>query len=103
VQSADSPGLIRMANVIVTLKIMPESPDVELADLESKAKEEIADFTGETETKVEIEPIAFGLKALNIFFVMDENKGTTDFLESKITEIDGVNSVEVTDVRRAVG
>ena len=44
-----------------------------------------------TETKTEQEPIAFGLKALKIIFVMDEAKGSTDELESKIKEIEGVN------------
>jgi len=36
-------------------------------------------------------------------FVMDEAKGSTDDLEKKISEIDGVNSVEVVDVRRTIG
>lgn len=92
-----------MANVIITLKIMPESPDVDLNELENKVMKEIISFVGKTETKTEIEPVAFGLKALKIIFVMDENKGSTDELESKINNLDGANSVEVVDVRRAIG
>jgi len=92
-----------MAKAIVTLKIMPESPDVDLNLVQEKVMKEITIFAGETETKVDIEPIAFGLKALNIIFVMDEAQGTTDPLEQKISEIEGVQSVEVTDVRRAIG
>ena len=53
--------------------------------------------------KSEQEPIAFGLKALKITFAMDENKGSTDTLEEDINGIEGVNSVEVVDVRRAIG
>ena len=34
---------------------------------------------------------------------MDEAKGTTDPLEADINNIEGVHSVEVTDVRRAIG
>ncbi|MFC1686899.1 elongation factor 1-beta family protein [Nanoarchaeota archaeon] len=48
-------------------------------------------------------PIAFGLKAINIIFAMDEAKGSPDVLEEKITAIDGVQSFEVIDVRRAIG
>ena len=92
-----------MAKVVVTLNIMPQSPEIDLEALENSAKEKIFAFAGETETKSEIEPIAFGLKALKILYVMDEAKGSTDELEKQISEISGVNSVEVTDVRRAVG
>lgn len=92
-----------MADVILTLKIMPESPEIDLAIVEEQAKKLITEFAGETETKSEQEPIAFGLKALKIVFVMDESKGSTDELENKIKEIQGVNSVEVVDVRRAIG
>ena len=48
-------------------------------------------------------PIAFGLKALDILFVMDEAKGSTEELEKTVSQIEGVESVEVPDVRRAVG
>lgn len=92
-----------MANAIVTVKIMPESPDVDLKALEKKALHEITHFNDNKETKVEIEPIAFGLKAINIIFVMDENKGSPDVVAEKIAAMEHVNSCEVTDVRRAIG
>ena len=92
-----------MANVIITLKIMPESIDIDLHKVEADAKKKIIDFAGPGDTKVEQEPIAFGLKALQIIFVMDEDKGSTEKLEDEVKEINGVKSVEVTDVRRAVG
>ncbi len=92
-----------MAQVVVTLRIMPNDTSIDLSGLESKAKEEIVHFCNSREFKTTIEPIAFGLKALNIIFVMDESKGSTEKLEEKIKLIDGVESVEVTDVRRAIG
>lgn len=92
-----------MANAIVTLKIMPLTTEVDLTILEAKVKGKIQEFCGETQTKTEIEPIAFGLKALKIIFVMDESKGSTEPLEKAIESIEDVNSIEVTDVRRALG
>lgn len=92
-----------MANVVVTLRIMPSSTDADLPDIEAKAKKEIVDFCDSKEFRTSIKPIAFGLKALNIIFVMDESIGTTEALENKISKIEGVESVEVTDVRRAIG
>ena len=66
-------------------------------------KEKIAAFAGQGETKTEIEPIAFGLKALKIIFVMDEAKGSPDPVAEEIVQIKGVNSAEISDVRRAIG
>ena len=92
-----------MAMAVVTMKIMPDSPDVNMETLEVAAKEKIAAFAGEGDTRTEIEPIAFGLKALKITFVMDEALGSPDALEEPITSIEGINSFEIVDVRRAVG
>jgi elongation factor 1-beta len=92
-----------MTNAVITFKIMPESPEIDLESLQKQALEKIAAYSGNDETKVEIEPVAFGLKALNIIFVMDENKGSPDELEEDIETIKGVMSCETTDVRRAIG
>jgi elongation factor 1-beta len=91
-----------MAQVVVTLKIMPEGVDSNFELIEKHAKEKISEFGGEV-GKVNINEVAFGLKALELIFVMDENIGSTEDLEKNIKELDGVNSVDVTDVRRAVG
>lgn len=82
---------------------MPESPEVDLAKLEESAKEKIKNFAGEGETKIETEPIAFGIKSLKIVFVMDEAKGSPDPVAEEISSLEGVNSAEIVDVRRAIG
>ena len=92
-----------MAQVVVTLKIMPESPKTDLGKINEMAKRHIKEFCDSTEFKEEVEPVAFGLKALKITFVMDEKLGSTDALEDNIREINEVQSVEVIDVRRAIG
>ena len=92
----------RSARVVVTITINPESPDIDLAQLEAAAKQEITSFGGDV-GKVEIEPIGFGLKALKLIFIMDEDKGSPDDLEAKLAKLAGVASVRVTDVRRTIG
>ena len=96
-----------MTSVIVTLKIMPKAPDVDLDKVYDEACKHIREFVDEKhkegEMRKEIEPIGFGLKALKILFVMDEKIGTTDKLEEKIRQLKDVESVEAIDVRRAVG
>ncbi|MBS3166661.1 elongation factor 1-beta [Candidatus Woesearchaeota archaeon] len=91
-----------MAQVIVTLSIMPSSPDDDLDAIEESAKEKIKAFDGEL-AKSERKPVAFGLKSIELIFTMDEKKGSTDELESEISQIENVNSVSVTDVRRMFG
>ncbi len=92
-----------MTNAIVTFKIMPSSKDEDLSRIKEESTELIDKFTEDGEKKTEEEPMAFGLKALKVIFVMDEDKGGTDELEKKIEEeVEGVQSVEVTDVRRAI-
>ena len=92
-----------MASVVITLRIMPSDINIDLHKLEAEAKKEIIHFCSSKEFKTNIVPIAFGLKALDILFVMDESKGSTEALEQKISQLNGVESVEVTDVRRAIG
>ena len=92
-----------MANAIATLKVMPTSPEV---DLETKKEEilgKIKETVGDTETKTEIKPVAFGLKSLEIIFVMDESLGSPDNIASDVAEMEEIQSAEITDVRRAVG
>lgn len=91
-----------MASVIITLKIMPSSPEEDLSKIEEESKKLIEESGGKTH-KTEIEPVAFGLKAIKIIFIVDESKGSTDKLEEKISSIEGVNSVEVVGVTRSLG
>ena len=92
-----------MAQAIVTLKIMPTSPDIDLDEVEANVKKVIIKHVGEGEMRSSQEPLAFGLKSLNIIFVMDEQDNKLDPIEEEAAQVEGVNSVEVTDVRRAIG
>ena len=91
-----------MANIIVTFKIMPESPDVNLESLTEQINE-IIENEGGSVGKSELQPIGFGIKALMVTFVRDEAKGNTDAMEETLSELTGVESVETTDVRRTIG
>ncbi len=92
-----------MARVVITLKVMPDSLDVDLNKLEQEVIKKIKHFAGETEIKKEFEPVAFGLKALKIIFVCDENKSNLEELENNISSLNHINSVSIIDVRRAIG
>lgn len=98
-----------MAIVIITLKVMPTSPEEDLNPIKEAATKLITAFGGQIGTMrdgtiaIKEEPVAFGLKAVVFMFSVTDAMGGTEELEKKIAELPGVNSVQVTDVRRAVG
>ncbi len=92
-----------MGTAVVTVKVMPESPETDLEKIQEEVAKIVREFAGERDTKASIEPLAFGLKALNFIFVMDEDLGSPDVVAEKVEMIEGVQSAEISDVRRAVG
>lgn len=91
-----------MARVVVTVTINPESPEADLKKIEDESKEIIARH-GTDYGRTEFEPLAFGLKAIKIIFIMDEKKGIPDELVNEISKLAGVASARITDVRRTIG
>ncbi len=91
-----------MANVIITLRIMPEDEGSNLGVIEEQVKIKVHNHSGNNSARYEQEPIAFGLKAIKVIFIVDENKNL-ESLENSIREISNIASVEAVDVRRAIG
>lgn len=87
-----------MGEVVATIKLMPESPEMDLDKVKSEIKELIPE---DTELhSIEEEPIAFGLVALNVMVVVDDGEGGTEQVEENLSKIDEIASLEVVDVRR---
>ena len=55
-----------MAKAIITLKIMPESPDTDLEKVQEAALEKIKGFAGEGETRKEIEKTLISPKDVKV-------------------------------------
>ena len=90
-----------MGTALVTIKIMPESPEANLEDIQEKAKQITTENGGE-KVSTKTEPVAFGLNAIILTFALDESKSIDD-IENPLKEIKNVSSAEVTDFRRAFG
>lgn len=90
-----------MGTALLKIKIMPESPNVDLNKIESKAKKIIEKENGKN-PRFEKEPIAFGLIALIVSFAIDESL-PTDIFEEKLKDIENVSSANIIDFRRAIG
>ena len=94
--------LTKMAKMFITLKIMPESPETDLNSIRKKVETIAEKFEAQLLDKDEIEPVAFGLKALKLIFMLDESKGSEELAEA-VAELEEVSSTDVIDMRRALG
>ncbi|MGC8816371.1 MAG: elongation factor 1-beta [Candidatus Hadarchaeum sp.] len=83
-----------MAEVAVTLRVMPESAELDLNQLEAKIRERVKVHS------VSREPIAFGLVALRVVAIVEDAAGGTEPLENEILGIPGVGNVQVTGITR---
>ena len=86
-----------MSDVAAILKVMPESPELDLEALKQTIQDTVDSDVLE---RIEEEPIGFGLVALNVTIVVDDGEGGTEPVEEALANIDDIQSVEVTDVRR---
>ena len=89
-----------MADVVVTIKALPNSPERNIDELSGKVEEVIKKF-GRLYKK-SIQPIAFGINAIVISFVMPEGEGGTEPVEEEVKKVNGIGDVQVTDVTRIV-
>ena len=78
----------------MTIRLMPKGVDVDLEQLKEGVKSKLDGITEQVGFKVQ--PIAFGLKALDISLMATEEKGST--VEELLATIEGVQSVNVESV-----
>lgn len=90
-----------MGIALIKIKLMPTSPEINLNEIKSRAKE-IIEFNKGMRATFDEEPIAFGLKAVIANFDLDE-ENELEPIENQLREIENVNSAEVIDMRRAFG
>ncbi len=90
-----------MGIALITIKLMPESPETDLEALKEKAKKALEEKKAK-KISFEEEPIAFGLKAVKASFEIDESQ-ELEPIEESLKSIEEVTSSQVIDMRRAFG
>lgn len=88
----------RKSGLVVVFKLMPEGVETDLEAVKNEVRKLIkapAELQG-----FQVEPIAFGLKALKVTVVMDDAEGGPDMLEEELGRIDGVGGCSVADLGR---
>ncbi|HLD08915.1 MAG TPA: elongation factor 1-beta [Methylophilaceae bacterium] len=84
--------------VAVTLRIMPQTIDVDLAKVKKDIEAIVALSRGIKLQSAKEVPVAFGLKMLEVLLTMEDSHGGTDAIEKAISAVSGVASVEAGDV-----
>jgi elongation factor 1-beta len=87
-----------MGTAGIQIKLMPESPDVNLEEVEAKAKALVEEKGGKNRDYI-TEEVAFGLKSLTVFFELSEEIEPS-VIEDALKTIEGVGSTQITDMRR---
>ncbi|UCE74613.1 MAG: elongation factor 1-beta [Methanomassiliicoccales archaeon] len=87
-----------MGEVAITYRILPETTDIDLKELGDRVRD-VSEGIGKIQGMQE-KPIAFGLTALLIRVIIEDKEGGPDEIESALSGISGVQSVEVMDMTR---
>lgn len=87
-----------MSKVAAKLKVMPESPEVDLDVLEDRLGTSLPE--GAKINGFQREDIAFGLIALLPTVIVPDDAGGTEAVEKAFAEVEGVESVSVEEVGR---
>ena len=88
-----------MAKVLVVVSVYPSSTDIDLDKLVETIKAKLPE--GYEVARYDKVPIAFGLNALKIYFIIpEESEGGTSKLEELLQGIDGIEEIEVEAVHR---
>lgn len=85
-----------MGEVGLQYRVLPEGLEVDLKKVEEDIKKALPE--GAKLRAAEQRPLAFGLKALHVLIVMDDKKGGADQVETAISGVTGVQSVEIVEM-----
>ncbi|MFA9517829.1 elongation factor 1-beta [Halopenitus sp. H-Gu1] len=87
-----------MGDVAAKIKVMPESPDIDLDELQVKLEDSLPQ--GAKIRGFERDDVAFGLVALLPTVIVPDDAGGTEAVEEAFSDVDGVESVAVENVGR---
>lgn len=88
-----------MGDVAAKIKIMPKSIDTNLSELKEKITNNLPHGSS-IYGNFEIEPIAFGLKALVVTILVNDDEGGIENVEQSIMKIEDAESIQILELGR---
>ena len=95
-KNVDSRDRDPMGEVIVTIKILPEDSAININQLKERVNSKLDKIC--KVANMEVQEIAFGLKAVKAQVIILDADGEIDKVESSITDIEGVGQVDTEDM-----
>ncbi len=90
-----------MTKLVARIKVLPTDTDINLDNIIEKLKSSLPD--GMQVRNSAKEPIAFGLNALIIDFLLEDKEGQMDELENAVKDTEGVSEIEIMNLSRQAG
>ncbi|MEF8788565.1 MAG: elongation factor 1-beta [Haloarculaceae archaeon] len=87
-----------MGKVAARLKVMPQSPEIDLDALQERLENALPE--GAKISRVDRDDVAFGLVALLPTVIVPDDAGGSDAVEEAFAQVEGVESVKVDQVGR---
>lgn len=87
-----------MGEVFLKYRIMPDGADTDLDALQQSLKDALPAFA--SIQNCEAKPFAFGMKALEVGFVVEDDEGNNDKVEEAINSVEAVQGVELLEMGR---
>jgi elongation factor 1-beta len=88
-----------MGDVAAKIKVMPEAVETDLAKLKEDLKTAIptgAELYGE----IIEQPVAFGLKALIVTVIVNDEEGGTEAVEEAFAKVPGAENIQILELGR---
>ena len=90
------PEVDYMGMVAITYKIMGEDGDTDIEAVAENLKS-LSDDVFNVQA-VELKPLAFGLRFIQLHVIMDDGEGLVDEFEAKVRDSSGIGEVEVLEM-----
>lgn len=88
-------------DLLVVFKIMPDGAEVDTQKLGEAALATVKKVAPESKVQnVELKPIAFGLKSVEVTILMSDQAGGPDAIEEAFNNLEGVGSANVAQMGR---
>jgi elongation factor 1-beta len=87
-----------MGKVAAKMKVMPQSPEIDLDELQESLEESLPE--GAKINGFERDEVAFGLVALLPTVIVPDDAGGTEAVEENFQNVEGVESISVENVGR---
>lgn len=92
-----------MGKAVITFKLMPDEADTDLGPIKEQAEAIARDGGAIGEMRISEEPIAFGLKSVQLLGMFEVEGSDFDGMTEKMAAIEGCANAEIAKMDLALG